>query len=74
MRVICAYEPQTGRPDCEEDLFCSKYCISRIYKTLAKWFLVWVTLTNMLGNGLIVLRVCGVDMDLAKELFRRRIA
>ena len=44
--------------------------VSKICKTLVKWFLVWETSTEMLGNGLMVLKVCMVGMELAKEMLR----
>ena len=38
-----------------------------------KWFLVWGTSTDMLGNGLMVLRVCMVGMELQTNVKGRRI-
>ena len=36
--------------------FIMKLHVSGIYETLVKWFLVWVTLKKMLGDGLMVLK------------------
>ena len=44
--------------------------VSGICETLMKWFLVWRTSKDMLGNGLMVLRVCMVGMELEKEMLR----
>ena len=44
--------------------------MSEICKTLVKWFLARETSTNMLGDGLMALRVCMVGMELAKEMLR----
>ena len=46
--------------------------MSEICKTLVKWFLVWRASTDMLGDGLMVLRVCMVGMKLAKEMLGER--
>ena len=35
--------------------------------TLVKLFLVWWILTDMLGDGLMVLRVCMEEMEVMKE-------
>ena len=47
--------------------------VSGSCKTLVKWFLVWGTSTDMLGDELMVLRVCMVGMELAKEILRKEI-
>ena len=36
--------------------FIMTWQVSGICKTLVKWFLVWGTSTNMLGDGLMCLR------------------
>ena len=41
-------------------------------KSIVKWFLVWVTGLDMLGDGLISLRVYMVDME-AKEMLREEV-
>ena len=45
----------------------NKFHVSGIYKTLVKWFLVWVT-NGHVGRWLMVLRVCMVDIDLENEI------
>ena len=45
--------------------------MSGICKTMAKWFLVWGTLTDILGDEFMVLRMCMVHMELAKEVLRK---
>ena len=67
MHTACA--PQVGRSECEVDQFYNDI-VSGICKALVKWFLVWGTSTNMLGDGLMALRVCMMGMELAKEIFR----
>ena len=47
--------------------FIMTWQVGGICKALVKWFLVWETLTDMLGDGLMVLRV---GMELAKEMLR----
>ena len=49
IRVQSAYAPQAGRVT-----FIMKCHASGIYKTLAKYFLVWETLISMLGDDLMV--------------------
>ena len=46
--------------------------VNGIFNTLVKWFLVGVSSTDMLEDGLMVLRVYMVDMDmdLAKEMLK----
>ena len=51
--------------------FVMKCRVSRIYKTLVNLFLVWVTLTNILRDKLMVLRVYMADMQTAKEIRRK---
>ena len=46
--------------------------VSGISKTLVKWFSVWETSADMLGDELMVLRVCMVGMELAKEMLREK--
>ena len=50
--------------------FIMTWQVSEICKALVKWFLVWGTLVDMLGDGLMALRVCMVGMELAKEMLR----
>ena len=50
--------------------FIVTWQVSGICKTLVKCFLVWRTSTDMLGDGLMVLRVCMVGMELAKGMLR----
>ena len=67
IRAICAYAPQVGRSECEKDQFYDDM-VSGICKALVKWFLVWGTSTDMLGDGLMVLRMY---TKLAKEMLRK---
>ena len=69
IRVICAYAPQVGRSESEKDQFCNDMA-SWIRKTLVKWLLVWMTSVDMLAGGLMVLRVCMMSMESAKEILR----
>ena len=62
--------PRLGNQSARKINFIITWQVSRIYKTLAKWFLVWETSTNMLGDGLMVLRVCIVGMKLEKAMLR----
>ena len=50
--------------------FMITWQVSGIRKTLGMWFLVRGTLLDMLGDELMVLRVCMVGMELAKETLR----
>ena len=50
--------------------FSMTWQVTGICKTLVKWFLVWGTSMDMLGDGLMVLRACMVGMELAKEMMR----
>ena len=70
IRVICAYAPQVGRSQCQKDRFLMIWQVSGICKILVKRFLVWRISMDMLEDGLMVLRVCMVGMELAKEIFR----
>ena len=36
-----------------------------------KWFLVWELQPDMLGDGLMGLRICMVGMELPKEMLRK---
>ena len=69
-RVICAYAPQVGRSECEKDQFYNDMASNGICKTLVRWFLVRGTSTDRLGDGLMVLRVCMVGMESAKDMLR----
>ena len=44
-----------------------KCSMSRIYKTLLKWLLVWVSLTDMLGDKSIDWKAYIVELNLAKK-------
>ena len=73
IRVICAYAPQVGRSDHQSARKINSimtWQVSEICKTLVKWFLVWGTPTNMLADELMVLRVCMVGMESAKEMLK----
>ena len=59
MRIICEYGLQEGRSDCEKDNFIMKYRVRGNYKIPVKQFLVWVILTDMQGNGVMILRANG---------------
>ena len=68
IRVICAYAPRLEDQNARKINFIMTCQVSGICKALVKWFLVWGTSTDMLEDGLMVLRVCMVDMELAKEI------
>ena len=66
MHMLLRLEDQRAR----KINFIMTWQVSGIRKTLVKWFLVWGTSTDMLGDGLMVLRMCIVGMELAKEMLR----
>ena len=70
IRAICAYAPQDRRLECEKDQFSRImiWQVSGICKTLVKW-MVW-RLQRTWADGLMVLRVCMVHIELAKEMLR----
>ena len=70
-RVMCVSAPQVGRSECEKDQFYIGMASKWDWKTLVKWFLVCGTSVDMLGDGLMVLRVCVVGMELAKEMLKK---
>ena len=66
MRMLLRLDDQSAR----KINFIMTWQVSGICKTLVKWFLVWGTSTDMLGEGLMVLRVWMVSMELANEMLR----
>ena len=70
IRVICAYTPQVEYQSVGKINVVITWQVSGICKTLMKCFMVWGTSTIMFGDGLMVLRVCMVGIDLAKEMLR----
>ena len=70
--VICAYALQVGRSECEKDQFYNDMAIEWDLQNLMKWFLAWGTLRDMLGDGLMILWVCMVGMEWAKEMLREK--
>ena len=72
IRVICAYAPQVGRSECEKDQFYNDIASKWNLQNLIQWFLVWGTSTDMLGDGLMVLRVCMVGMEFAKKCWGKK--
>ena len=50
--------------------FIMTWQVSKICKTLVKYFLIWGTSTNLLGDGLMVLRMCMMGKELAKKMLR----
>ena len=54
MRVIYAYGPWKKDHTIRRINFIMKCHVSGICNTLVKWYLIWATLTDMLGNGLMV--------------------
>ena len=70
IRVICVYAPQVGKSECEKDQFYNDIASEWDLQTLVKWFSVWGASTDMLGDGLMVLRVCMVGIELTKEMLR----
>ena len=71
IRVICAYATRLEDQSARKINFVTTWQVSGIYKTLMKWFLVWGTSTDMLGNGLMVLTVCMVGIKLVKKMLRK---
>ena len=69
IRVICAYASQVGRAECEKDRFYNDMA-SGVTKALVKWFVILGISTDMLGDELMVLRVCMVGTESAKEMLR----
>ena len=67
--VLCAYAPQVGRSECKKDQFYND--MASKWDLQNPWFSVWGTSTDMLGDGLMVLRVCMVGIELAKEMLRK---
>ena len=47
--------------------------MSKIFKTLVEWLLVWGTSTEMLGDGLMVLGVDMMGMELAKKMLKEEV-
>ena len=54
IRAICAYAPLVGRSESRKINFVTTWQVSWICKTLAKWFLVSETSTEILWDGLII--------------------
>ena len=63
MRIMCAYGHQVRKSDGETDQFIMKWHMSGVYLTLAKQFSIWKFLTDLLRNGLVILRVCVKEME-----------
>ena len=52
--------------------FSFENIVGTLCKALVKWFLVWGTSTEMLKDGLMVLKVCIVGIEVAKEMLMGR--
>ena len=65
MRVICTYEPQMGRSDCEKNQFYSVMACEWDLQNPGKMTFDVGDTADTLGDWLMVLRVCMVDMELA---------
>ena len=69
IRAICAYDPQVGRLECEKDQFyndmASEWDLQNPGEVVGKG-----TSTDMLADGLMVLKVCMEHMEFAKEMLR----
>ena len=70
IKVICACAPQIKRSECEKDQFYNDIASKWDLPNLEVVFLVWETSTDMLGDELMVLRVCLVGAKLANEVLR----
>ena len=70
IRVICAYAPQIRRSECKKDHFYNDMASEWDLQSLGEVVLRMGTLTDMLGYGLMVLRVCKVGIQLAKEMLK----
>ena len=57
MRIICAYGPQSGRPDTKKVCFYDKMANEWDREVLVKSLLRWGISMDMLGNVLRVLKV-----------------
>ena len=57
MRVICAYGPQSGKPDAEKVHFYDEMGSESTWKVLAKSLFLWGILMDMWGNMLRVLKM-----------------
>ena len=66
MRMLPSLENQSAR----KINSVMAWQVSGICKTLVKWFLVYGTSTDMFEEELMILRVCMVGMELAKEMLR----
>ena len=71
IRVICAYAPQVGRSESKKDQFDNNMASEGDLQSPDEVVLGMGASTDMLGNGLMILRVCIVGMELAKEMLRK---
>ena len=67
MRVICAYGPQSGRPDAEKVRFYDEMR-SGTWEVVVKSLFLWGISMDMWGNVLRVLKVFTGGMVLGKEM------
>ena len=68
MHMLPRLEDQSAR----KINFKMTWQVNGICKDLVKWFLNWVTSTDMLRDGLMVLRVCMMGIELVKEMLREK--
>ena len=72
MKVMCAYQPLEGRSDNEKDQFYNQMTSEWDSQNPNEWFFVSMTLTKVFVEELMVLRVCMMDTELAKEMLRKK--
>ena len=60
IRVICAYAPRVRRSECEKNQLYNDITNEWDLQNPGEVVLGMGTLTHMLGNGLVVLRMCSV--------------
>ena len=72
VRIICVYGPQSGRTSAEKERFYDDLRNEWDLRSMASYYWVWAILMDMLVNGLRVMRVCMVEMELGREMWKKR--
>ena len=57
MQIICAYRPQSEKPDTEKVRFMMKWLVSGSWEVLVKSLFLWGISMDMQGNVLRILKV-----------------
>ena len=70
IRVICAYGPQVGKSDCEKDQIYNDMANEWDLQNPSEVVLGMGDFSGHVEDGLMVLRVCMMGMQLAKEVLR----